>query len=72
MVSHHPAKFGGYRHCGNGDMMVLVVEGQDSTCPHFNQPLLFMSIVHGLKSQAYHINNSDPGYTRLKQQFEKI
>ena len=27
---HHPAKFHGHRHCGSGDMMFLVVEGQDS------------------------------------------
>ena len=31
MVSHHPAKFGGHKHCGSGDMMLLVIEGQDST-----------------------------------------
>ena len=31
MVSHHPAKFGGYRYCGSGDMMFVVVEGQDTT-----------------------------------------
>ena len=24
MVSHQPAKFGGHRHCGSGDIMVLV------------------------------------------------
>ena len=36
MVSNHPAKFGGQRHCSGGDMMFLVVEGQDSTCPCFN------------------------------------
>ena len=29
MVSHHPAKFGGYRHCVCGDMF-LIVQGQDS------------------------------------------
>ena len=23
-VSHHPTKFGGYEHCGSGDIMVLV------------------------------------------------
>ena len=27
MVSHHPAKFGCHRHCGSGDMFV-VVKGQ--------------------------------------------
>ena len=30
MVSHQPAKFGGYKHGGIEDMF-LVVEGQDST-----------------------------------------
>ena len=30
MVSHHPAKFGGYRYFGSGDD-VFVVEQQDST-----------------------------------------
>ena len=47
MVSHHPAKFGGHRHCGNGDMFV-VVEGQNSTCPRLDPPLLFISIAHGM------------------------
>ena len=31
MVSHHPATFGGHRHCGSG-VTFLVVEKQDSTC----------------------------------------
>ena len=30
MLSHHPAKFGGHRHCSGGDMF-LVVEEQDIT-----------------------------------------
>ena len=30
IVFHHPAKFHGHIHCGSGDMMFLVVEGQDS------------------------------------------
>ena len=37
--SHHPAKFGGHRNCGSGDMMFLVIEGQDSTCPRFKPQL---------------------------------
>ena len=28
MVSHHPAKFGGHRHYGSGDMMFVMVEVQ--------------------------------------------
>ena len=35
MVSHHPTKFGGHRHCDSGDM-VLVVEGQDFSCSRLN------------------------------------
>ena len=26
MVRHHPVDFGGYRHCGSGDIMVLVFQ----------------------------------------------
>ena len=43
MVSHGSAKFGGHRHCGSGDLMFLVVEGQDSSCPRLNSRLLFIS-----------------------------
>ena len=52
MVSHYPAKFDGHRHCGNGDMMFFVVEGQDSICPRFNPPLLFISKGYGLKAHG--------------------
>ena len=31
IVSHHPAKFGGHRHCGSGDIIFLVVEEKDTT-----------------------------------------
>ena len=49
MVSHHPAKFGGHRHCGSGDMMFVVVEGQESTCPRLDSPLLLISNnAHGI------------------------
>ena len=47
MVSHHHAKFGSHRCCGIGEMMFLVVEGQDSTCPRMDPPLLFISKAHG-------------------------
>ena len=40
MVSQHPAKLGGHRHCGSGDMMFVVVEGKDSTCPPLDPPSL--------------------------------
>ena len=32
MVSHHSAKFGGHRHCGSRDIMLLVSEEENSRC----------------------------------------
>ena len=49
MVCQKPAKFGGHRHCGSGDMF-LVAEEEDSRCSRFNSPLLFISKRHGFKS----------------------
>ena len=46
-VSHHPDKFGGYRHCGSGDITFLVAKEEDFRCSHFNPPLLFISKGHG-------------------------
>lgn len=37
MLSHYSVKLCGHRHCGGGDMIFLVVEGQDSTCFHLNR-----------------------------------
>ena len=34
--------------CGSGEMMFLVVEGQDFICLGFDLSLLFMSKVHGM------------------------
>ena len=48
MVGHHPAKFAAHMHSGSGDMIFLVVERQDSTCPCLNPPLLFISKAHGV------------------------
>ena len=48
LVSHQPGKFGGHRHCSNGDMF-LVAEEEDSRCSCLNSPLLFISKGHGLK-----------------------
>ena len=49
MVSQHPAKFGNHRHCGSGDMSLLVEE-ENSRCLRFNLPLLFIYKGHGLKA----------------------
>ena len=50
MVSHHPARFGGRRHCGSG-VMFLMAEMLDSTCSSLNPPSLFISKEHGLKAR---------------------
>ena len=55
MVSHYPAKSGGHKHCGSGDMMFVVVERQDSICPRLDPPLLFTSIEHCMPCS--HIRN---------------
>ena len=52
MISHHSVKFGGHRHCGNGDIMVLTVEEQDSTRFCLNLALLFIPTAHGLKAHG--------------------
>ena len=47
MLSYHPAKFGGHRYRDKGDVL-LVVEGQNSTCPLLNPTLLSISKVYGM------------------------
>ena len=61
MKSHHPANFGGRRHCGS-EVMSLVVAGQDSTCPRLNPELLFISKAHGMPCSHTHtkFQNVDP------------
>ena len=46
MVGYHPANFADHKHCGGVDTMFLVVEGQDSICPHLNLLVLFISKDH--------------------------
>ena len=52
MVNHYPAEFGGHRRCSGQDKMVLVVEGHNSTCFHFNPPFLFISKACNMKAHA--------------------
>ena len=53
MVTHHPPKGGGYRHCGSeGDMIFLVAEGQDSTYHHLNLPLMIIFKGNGFKAYS--------------------
>ena len=47
-VSHHPAKFGGHRHCGSGDIILLLVEEQDSTLARLN------NVDHSLRNYDLH------------------
>ena len=71
MVNHHPTKFGGHRHCGSGEIMFLVVKGQDSTCPrlnrhtakydghrHCNSGDMMFLVVKGPDSTCPHLNSS--------------
>ena len=48
MVGHHFAKFGGWRRFGSEDIMLLVVEEQDFTCPSLNLLILFISTGHDM------------------------
>ena len=50
MIIHNPAKVGGHRHCGSGDIMFLVDEEENSRCSRFNPRLLFISKGHELKA----------------------
>ena len=34
MVNYQPIKFSGHNNCGNDDLLILVVEKQNSTCFH--------------------------------------
>ena len=48
MISHHPAKFNGHKHCDSGDMTFLMVERQ----------LLFISEAHGMRcSHTQNVND---------------
>ena len=49
-TSHQLAKFGGHRHCGSGNMF-LVVEEQDSTCS-LKSAITVFSQVHNMKAHG--------------------
>ena len=38
MISYRSTKFRGHRHYGNGDIMFLVPEEENSRCSYFNPP----------------------------------
>ena len=48
MITHHPVRFGDHRQCSIGDIMFVVVEGQDSTFAHLDPPLLFIFKAHSM------------------------
>ena len=62
-MMHQPAKFGGHRRCGGGDIIFLVDEEEHSRWSDFNLLLQFIT--------TYHINNSDPCHMYLNQQLGK-
>ena len=48
MVSHHPTTFGGHRHCGSEDVILIGGNEEDSTCSGLTLPLLFLSKAHDI------------------------
>ena len=42
MVNHYSAKFSDHGRFSSGNVMFLVIERHESTCFHFNPPLLFI------------------------------
>ena len=73
MVSHHPAKFGDHRHCGNGDMfLVRKIPDALASVHHYCSICHYCLFLKDMnwKQTAYHIN-SDPGHTCSNQQFDK-
>ena len=48
MLSHHPGKYGDDRHCGSGDIILLVAERKDSPVFNLNSPLLLISKAHSM------------------------
>ena len=47
-VSHHPVRFGSHGHCSRVDIIILVAEGQYSTCSRLNPPSLLISEAHDM------------------------
>ena len=68
MVRNYPTKFGKHRHCGSGDMVFVVTEGQDSSCPCLHPPLLLISKAHACHANTHEISgrrhNNFPVYPR--------
>ena len=79
-ASYHPAKFGGHRHCGSGDITFLVVDKQDFTCflePHYCLSLKHIAcplLTHEISERRYgylqcDVDKSDVGH---RQQQKKL
>ena len=48
MVRNYSSTFGGERHCGSGDMVLVVIEGQDFSCPCLDWSLVFIFKAHSM------------------------
>ena len=66
-----PAKYGAHRHCGSGDIMVLVAEDKDSRCSCVNSHYC-LSVKDMAWSNTAYINNSDPGLAHKAASREKF
>ena len=45
-----------YIFTGSGDIMFIVAEGQNSTSPHLNLSILFISKLHDMPAHAYNVS----------------
>ena len=52
MLSHHPAKFVGHRHCGSGDIMFLVAEEENCRCSCFNPHIILLTPILVTRTQS--------------------
>ena len=58
MVRNYPTMSGGHRYCGSGDMVFVVIEGQDFSCPCLDPPLLLISKAHACHANTHEISGS--------------
>ena len=61
MVSHHPAIFGGHRHCGSRDIIFYLLKSKiPPAC--LNQSLLLISKAQGMSCSPHEISKRRQSY----------
>ena len=67
MVRNYSSTFGGDRHFGSRDMVLLVIKGQDFSCRCLNSLLLLISKAHDMPcshTKFQDVDNNLPVYSR--------